>query len=96
MKPEKVVQLFAAILLERKVVLIKKEIGDIAILMQSLITLLSPFTWNYTMITYLNQKLVDMLDAPFPFLIGVSSETWDQICTFKEYSEDIMIFDLET
>ena len=37
-----------------------------------------------------------MLDAPIPFLIGVSSDTWDQICTVKEFPEDIIIFDLET
>ena len=96
LKPEKIIQLFTALLLERKVVLIKKDIGDIALIMHSLISLLNPFTWNFIIITYLTAELVDMLDAPVPFLIGVSSDTWDQICTIKEFPEDIIIFDLET
>jgi hypothetical protein len=77
-------------------VLIKKEIGDIALIMQSLITLLNPFTWNFVVITYLTRELVDLLDAPFPFLIGISEETWEYVNTVKEFPDDIIIFDLET
>ena len=83
-------------MLERKIVLIKREIGDIALIMQSLITLLSPFQWHFTIITYLTRELVDMLDAPFPFMIGVSWATWDSICLTKDYAEEIFIFDLES
>ena len=96
LKPEKLVQLVTALLLERKIVLIKDDIGDIALIMQGLITLLNPFQWCFTIITYLNRELVDMLDAPFPFLIGVSTRTWEDICTIKEYSDEIYIFDLES
>lgn len=85
-----------ALLLERKIVLIKDEIGDIALIMQGLLTLMSPFLWCFTVITYLNRELVDMLDAPFPFLIGVSTAVWEDICTLKDYPEDIYIFDLES
>ena len=76
--------------------LIKDDIGDIALIMQSLITLLNPFQWCFTIITYLNRELVDMLDAPFPFMIGVSTRTWEDICTLKDYPEEIVIFDLES
>jgi len=96
LKPEKLVYLVNALLLERKIVLIKEEIGDIALIMQGLLTLLNPFQWCFTIITYLNRDLVDMLDAPFPFLIGVSTSTWEDICTLKDYPEDIYIFDLES
>jgi hypothetical protein len=60
-------------LLERKIVLIKRQIGDIALIMQALITLLNPFKWHYTVITYLTEEMADFLEAPVPFLIGVSS-----------------------
>ena len=82
--------------MERKIVLIKDDIGDIALIMQSLITLISPFQWCFTIITYLTRELVDMLDAPFPFMIGVSTATWEDICTLKDYPEDIYIFDLDS
>lgn len=42
-RPEKIIQLFSALLLERKIVLIKNQIGDIALIMQALISLLNPF-----------------------------------------------------
>lgn len=96
LKPDKLVYLVTALLLERKIVLIKDEIGDIALIMQGLLTLLNPFQWCFTIITYLNRDLVDMLDAPFPFVIGVSTSTWEDICTLKDYPEDIYIFDLES
>jgi hypothetical protein len=96
MKPDKIVQLFTALLLEKKIVLIKKEIGEIALIMQSLITLLNPFKWNFVIITYLTNELADYLEAPVPYLIGVSTQIWQQIMYMKEYGEDIIIFDLET
>ena len=65
--------LWTALLLEQKVVIIKEEIGDIALIMQALITLLKPFSWHFTIITYLTEEMVDFLEAPVPFLIGVSS-----------------------
>ncbi len=95
-KPEKIIQLFTALLLERKVVLIKEKIGDIALIMQSLISLLNPFTWHFTIITYLTEELVEFLEAPVPYLIGVSKKTWEEIGQIKEYPSDIVIFDLES
>ena len=96
LKPEKLIHLVTAMLLERKIVLIKDDIGDIALIMQGLITLMNPFQWCFTIITYINRDIVDMLDAPFPFLIGISTATWEDICTLKDYPEDIYIFDLES
>jgi hypothetical protein len=40
--------------------------------------------------------MVDFLEAPVPYLIGVSSHTWEQIGQIKEYPPEIVIFDLET
>ena len=37
-----------------------------------------------------------MLDAPFPFLIGVSTATWEEICSLKDYPEEIFVFDMES
>lgn len=76
LKPDKIIQLFTALLLERKIVLIKKDVGDIALIMQSLIALLNPFNWSFIIITYLTNDLVEYLEAPVPYLIGVSSSTW--------------------
>jgi DENN domain-containing protein 3 len=96
LRPEKIIQLVTCLLLERKVVLIKQQIGDIALIMQALIALMNPFTWHFTIITYLTHDMVDFLEAPVPYLIGVSTKTWEMLGQVKEYPEDIIIFDLES
>jgi hypothetical protein len=96
LKPEKIIMLVTCLLLERKVVLIKNQIGDIALIMQALISLMNPFTWHFTIITYLTAEMVEFLEAPVPFLIGVSTKTWEMIGSVKEFPDDIIIFDLET
>ena len=72
-RPDKLVSLFIALLLERKVVIIKNDISDLALVMQALITILQPFTWHHTLITYITEEMVDLLEAPVPYFIGVSS-----------------------
>ncbi len=95
MKPEKIIFLLTALLLERKIVLIKDAFGDIAVIMESLVQLLSPLKWNFVFITYLTPKLVECLDAPFPYLIGVSRTVWEDHCVMREYSEDVIVFDID-
>ena len=87
--------LIRCLLLERKIVLIKKDFGDIALIMESLVSLLNPLKWNFVFITYLTPKLVDCLEAPFPFIIGVSRKIWENQCLVRELPDDIIIFDID-
>jgi hypothetical protein len=87
--------LFSALLLERKIVLIKEEFGDIAVIMESPVSLLAPLKWNFVFITYLTPKLVECLDAPFPYIIGVSKKVWQEHCVMREFSDDLIIFDID-
>ena len=77
LKPEKIIFLIEALLLERKIILIKDNFGDIAVIMESLVSLLNPLKWNFVFITYLTPKLVECLEAPFPYMIGVSRKIWE-------------------
>ena len=95
LKPEVIVELFAAMLLERKIVLVKAEIGDIALIMQALICLMNPFKWHFTIITYLDDNMVDFLDAPVPYLIGVSSKMWYCVRQVRDLGPDTMIYDID-
>ena len=89
LKPDKIIFLLTALLLERKIVLIKSNFGDLALIMESLVSLLAPLKWNFVFITYLTPKLVDCMDAPFPYIIGVSRLVWE------EYPDDVIIFDVD-
>jgi hypothetical protein len=57
---------------------------------------MNPFTWHFTIITYLTPEMVEFLEAPVPFLIGVSTQTWNSIASVKELPDDVIIFDLES
>ena len=76
-------------------VLIKEDFGDIALIMQSLVSLLNPLQWNFTFITYLTPNMIDYLEAPFPYIIGVSKKIWEDICSIREYPDDIIIYDID-
>jgi hypothetical protein len=52
------------LLLEKKVIIIKEDISDVAIIMLTLISLLAPFKWNYTLITSLPEDLIEALESP--------------------------------
>jgi DENN (AEX-3) domain len=95
--PEKLIYLLTALLLERKLILIKDSFGDLALILESFVTLLSPLKWNFVFITYLSPRLVECLDAPFLYVIGVSREVWREHCVMREYySEgDVIVFDID-
>ena len=95
MKPERILFLITALLLERKIILIKENFGDIALIMESLVSLLNPLKWNFVFITYLTPKLVECLEAPFPYIIGVSRKVWDDWCVMREFPDEIIIFDID-
>lgn len=95
LKPERILFLITALLLERKIILIKENSGDIALIMESLVSLLNPLQWNFVFITYLTPKLVECLEAPFPYMIGVSRKVWEDHCVMREFPDDLIIFDID-
>lgn len=64
-------------------------------IMESLVELLCPLKWNFVFITYLTPKLVECLDAPFPYMIGVSRKVWEDHCVMREFPDDIIVFDID-
>mmetsp|Transcript_10258 Transcript_10258/g.10238 ORF Transcript_10258/g.10238 Transcript_10258/m.10238 type:complete len:105 (-) Transcript_10258:144-458(-) len=84
-----------ALLMEKKIILRKKKFGDIALIMESLVSLISPFKWNFVFVTYLTPKLLDCLEAPFPYIFGVSKKMWEDHCIIRELPNDIIIYDID-
>lgn len=86
-------------MLERKVILISQNIHLNAILIESLLDLLSPLNKSvFTNISYLKQEMIDYLDTPLPYLIGISSTIWNKIFITKwnEVSDDTIALDIDT
>jgi len=86
------------LLQEKKVVIISRFPGDLAIFIQTILVLLAPFTWPSGILSVLTPDLIDYLDAPFPYIVGVSQNDWKIIQNKKKENldEEIVLIDLST
>lgn len=72
---ELLVMIFGTLLIERKVILLGKNISQISSCMTALYSILYPFQWHHTIISIVPEQLVELLQAPFPFFAGVIQST---------------------
>lgn len=95
-KPQTLVQIFLCLLHERKVVLVSNEPETNAAVMQTLTDLLFPLKWQCSLVTCLQPNLIDYLDAPFPFVVGLNKKLWTEIYSSRwdRLDEDLAVFDL--
>ncbi|XP_030755437.1 uncharacterized protein LOC115881873 [Sitophilus oryzae] len=66
-------KIFSSLLLERKVILISSTISDLSSCVDSLQSILYPFTWYHTFIPILPESLWDIVESPTPVVCGVLS-----------------------
>jgi predicted hotdog family 3-hydroxylacyl-ACP dehydratase len=72
-------QVFATILLERRVIFCSSQLSVLSSCMSTIVALLYPFEWQHTFITVLPSMLIDVVDAPTPFIIGILSTVKPQL-----------------
>ena len=71
--PKNIVHLINCLLLEKKLIMISSDISKNAILIESLLELLDPLDKSVFMnISYLKSEMVDYIDSPVPYLLGIS------------------------
>ena len=68
-----VMVVFSCLLAENRVVLCSKYYTLLTPICEALLGLLFPFVWQGCYIPILPYNMLDILDAPFPFLVGVHS-----------------------
>jgi hypothetical protein len=97
-KPSFFVEIFICVLHERKIIIVSNDQHKNATLMQTILTLMFPLQWPCSMLSFLSPDLIDYLDAPFPFLVGISKKLWNEVYTTRwdRMDEDIVVFDLNT
>ncbi|KAJ8973857.1 hypothetical protein NQ317_000185 [Molorchus minor] len=66
-------KIFSSLLLERKVVLISSVIGKLSSCVDSLESILFPFTWHHTFIPILPEALWEFVESPTPLICGCLS-----------------------
>ena len=67
--------------------------------MQTLVTLLQPFKWNYSLIPNLPLDMIEALESPQPFLVGIQKKVWDSQCKVQMMDniveENFVIYDID-
>ncbi|KAL6120064.1 dennd2d [Pungitius sinensis] len=87
---KEVLLVFAAAVLERRIVFIADELGTLSQVIHAVAALLYPFVWQHTLIPIVPEILIDVVMAPTPYLLGVQKRLLDQVTD----QSDLLVVDL--
>uniref|UniRef100_A0A4W5KZR5 DENN/MADD domain containing 2Da n=1 Tax=Hucho hucho TaxID=62062 RepID=A0A4W5KZR5_9TELE len=87
---EEVVLVFAAAVMERRIVFIAVELSTLSQVIHAVAALLYPFTWQHTFISIVPEILIDVVMAPTPYLLGVQKRLMEQVTD----QTDLLVVDL--
>uniref|UniRef100_A0A3Q2ZUI3 DENN/MADD domain containing 2Da n=1 Tax=Kryptolebias marmoratus TaxID=37003 RepID=A0A3Q2ZUI3_KRYMA len=87
---KEVLLVFAAAVLERRIVFIAEELGKLSQVLHAVAALLYPFTWQHTFISIVPEILIDVVMAPTPYLLGVQKRLLDRVTD----QSDLLVVDL--
>uniref|UniRef100_A0AAY4C504 UDENN domain-containing protein n=1 Tax=Denticeps clupeoides TaxID=299321 RepID=A0AAY4C504_9TELE len=87
---EEVLEVFAATVLERRIIFIADELSTLSQVLHAVAALLYPFAWQHTFISIVPTVLIDVVMAPTPYLLGITSRMRDSITD----TSDLLIVDL--
>ncbi|KAJ4952740.1 hypothetical protein NE237_029572 [Protea cynaroides] len=72
---ENVLTIFAGALLEKQIVVVCSNLGNLSALVLSIIPLIRPYHWQSFLMPVLPNDMLDFLDAPVPYVVGVKNKT---------------------
>ncbi|XP_076918787.1 uncharacterized protein LOC143579334 [Bidens hawaiensis] len=72
---EHVLTIFAGALLEKQIVFLCSNLGILSASVLSIIPLIRPYHWQSFLMPVLPNDMLDFLDAPVPFIVGVKHKT---------------------
>ncbi|BFG39627.1 hypothetical protein CerSpe_259020 [Prunus speciosa] len=72
---ENVLTFFAGALLEKQIVIISSNLGILSASVLSIIPLIRPYQWQSLLMPVLPNDMLDFLDAPVPYIVGVKNKT---------------------
>uniref|UniRef100_A0A9J7WY25 DENN/MADD domain containing 2Db n=1 Tax=Cyprinus carpio carpio TaxID=630221 RepID=A0A9J7WY25_CYPCA len=87
---EEVLMVFAATVMERRIIFISEELSTLSQVLHAVAALLNPFVWQHTFISIVPTVLIDVCAAPTPYLLGVQKSMLDLLTDHS----DLMIVDL--
>ncbi|XP_022749963.1 uncharacterized protein LOC111299181 isoform X2 [Durio zibethinus] len=72
---EHVLTIFAGALLEKQIVVICSNLGILSATVLSIVPLIRPYQWQSLLMPVLPDDMLDFLDAPVPYIVGVKNKT---------------------
>ncbi|CAM6084550.1 unnamed protein product [Calypogeia fissa] len=72
---ENVMTVFAGALLEKQMVVLCPNLGVLSAIVMALIPMIRPYEWQSLLLPILPGKMLDFLEAPVPFIVGVQYKT---------------------
>lgn len=74
---ESILAFLTGVLLEKQVVVVCPNLGVLSATVMSLIPMIRPFEWQSLLLPVLPRKMLDFLDAPVPFIVGIQNKPAD-------------------
>ncbi|CAL5353570.1 unnamed protein product [Camellia sinensis] len=74
---ESVLAFITGVLLEKQVVVVCPNLGVLSAIILSFIPMIRPFEWQSLFLPVLPGKMLDFIDAPVPFIVGVQQKPAD-------------------
>ena len=78
-KVDNLLNLIAMTLCERSIILVSDRLDQLTSSILSLVELLNPMTWQFILAPILPETLLDRLDAPVPFIAGITTESFQKL-----------------
>ncbi|XP_045848325.1 DENN domain-containing protein 1C isoform X3 [Meles meles] len=91
---ENIVGLFAALLAERRVLLIASKLSTLTSCVHASCALLYPMRWEHVLIPTLPPHLLDYCCAPMPYLIGVHSSLAERVR--EKALEEVVVMNVDS
>ncbi|KAL4296186.1 hypothetical protein GQ457_12G022100 [Hibiscus cannabinus] len=72
---EHVLMIIAGALLEKQIVVVCSNLGILSSIVLSIVPLIRPYQWQSLLMPVLPDDMLDFLDAPVPYIVGVKNKT---------------------
>ena len=88
-------QLFAATLLERRIIFVAEQLSLLSSCCHGIVALLYPFSWQHVFVPILPEAMVHICCSPSPYIVGLLPSSLDTVLQFGEEMEEAIIFSLD-
>ncbi|XP_007428753.1 DENN domain-containing protein 2D [Python bivittatus] len=92
LSPEKILLVFASVVLERRIVFLADELSSLSTCIHSAAALLYPFTWAHTYIPVVPEKLLSTVCCPTPFMVGIQKRYLAEV--LDQPMDEVLLVDL--